>query len=91
MGGTRRATLGLFGAGAGATAVTLGALAFFRDRSQPGVAAPVEADTVVVDRPEIDLGRVPLNTSVPVSVQVTNQSLRTISLGRPVAVALEGC
>jgi hypothetical protein len=91
MAATRRNTLLLFGAGAAGTAVSIGALVALRGQSQPSAAAPVDADTIVVDRPEIDLGRVPLNVTVPVSVRLTNQSLRTVTLGRPTAVALEGC
>lgn len=92
------------GAAAGA-AVSIGALALARGRAtgtpagQLAAAAPattgraltLDADTLVFEREEIDLGRVPLNKQVPVTVKLTNYSQRTVTLGRPTAEAAEGC
>jgi hypothetical protein len=56
-------------------------------------AAPLDldADTIVVDRPQIDLGRVRLDVVVPVAVQLTNLSQREVIFGRATVEALEGC
>ncbi|MBI3970092.1 MAG: hypothetical protein HY332_02280 [Chloroflexi bacterium] len=58
---------------------------------QAATTVNTDADTISVDTPQIDLGRVPLNVNVPVTVQVTNRSERTVLLGRATAEALEGC
>lgn len=82
-----------------AGALALALLYAFAVRVLPEIAGaflaaqPVDmtADDVVVDQREIDLGRVPLDKVVPVSVQLTNRSQRTIQLSQATAEALEGC
>jgi flagellar basal body-associated protein FliL len=49
------------------------------------------AGPITIDQPEIDLGRVPLNVVVPVTVRLANRSERTVTLSQPTAEALEGC
>jgi hypothetical protein len=46
---------------------------------------------VVVEPELVELGLVPPNRRVEVQVRLTNRSARQIRLGRPTAVALEGC
>lgn len=58
--------------------------------SDAGAEVP-PAGPLVVDKPVVDLGRVPLGVAVPVSVTLTNRSDRTIRLGKPIAEVLEGC
>jgi hypothetical protein len=89
----RIGVLVLGGLGLIAAALAVLAVAQLAGRPAPRLAAGADlaADTVVVDRPELDLGRVPLGATVPVSVRLTNLSRRTILLGQATAEALEGC
>lgn len=89
--GRRRSALLWLGAG-GAAVVSAGTVALTRPAGE-STAAPVDLDldTVTVDRPAIDLGRVRLDVKVPVSVRLTNQSRRTVILRQATVEALEGC
>ena len=102
----RRGVMLLAAGGGGGAVVALGAMVALSRRGDgsgsaaTGQAAPVAAsgasdypgaDIIAIDKPAVDLGRVPLNVIVPVTVTLTNRSAETIFFGRPKVEAIEGC
>ena len=91
---TRRRALVWLGVG-GAALGGMAAVPLLGRLGQSSVttAAPadLDLDTVTVDRPAIDLGRVKLDVQVPVSVTLTNQSRRQVILRQATVETLEGC
>jgi hypothetical protein len=56
-----------------------------------GHPRPSGGAPLVVDPELIELGVVPAGKRVEVRARVTNRSAQVVTLGRPTAVALEGC
>ena len=91
--GRRRALVWLGVGGAALGALGVAPLVGRLGQSTAATAAPanLDLDTLTVDRPAIDLGRVRLDVQVPVSVTLTNQSRRQVILRQATVETLEGC
>lgn len=69
----------------------VGAVALTAGRAPASPVADLDLDVVTVDPPALDLGRVRLDVTVPVTVHLLNQSKKSVILGQATAEALEGC
>jgi hypothetical protein len=93
---TRRAVLLLAGGAIGVAAaggMAYGVSQWFGTQGEATTAtgSKVSPEGLTIDKPLVDLGRVPLNVVVPVSVTLTNHTQQAVALGKPMAEALEGC